>query len=59
MEVCWSKIKGELRDTPFGNNEMIADRTEKAVKKVKPEDCQGWIRHSRRLFTKCMNMEGV
>lgn len=59
MEVWWSKIKSELRDTPFGNNEMIADRIEKAVKKVKPEDCQGWIHHSRRLFTKCVNVERV
>ncbi|KAI9485234.1 MAG: hypothetical protein EXX96DRAFT_472417 [Benjaminiella poitrasii] len=57
MEGCWSKIKGELHGTPFGNNEMIADRIEKAFKKVTPEDCQGWIGHSRRLFTECMNME--
>ncbi|KAG1303212.1 hypothetical protein G6F64_010268 [Rhizopus arrhizus] len=43
---------GEVRKTPLLKNEMIADRTEEAVQKVTPEDCQGWIRHSRRLFTK-------
>lgn len=59
MEGCPSKTKGEARNIPFGKNEMIADRIEEAVKKVVPEDCQGWIRHSRGLFTKCMNMERI
>ncbi|KAI8889104.1 hypothetical protein K501DRAFT_171798 [Backusella circina FSU 941] len=59
IEECWSKIKGEVRKTPLLKNEMIADRIEEAVKKVTPEDCQGWIRYSRRLFTKCMNMERI
>ncbi|KAI7869509.1 hypothetical protein BDF14DRAFT_1782150 [Spinellus fusiger] len=57
MEGCWSIIKGEIRNIPFGKNEMISDRVEKTVKKVTPEDCQGWIRHSQGLFTKCMTME--
>ncbi|KAI9482700.1 MAG: hypothetical protein EXX96DRAFT_450622, partial [Benjaminiella poitrasii] len=54
-----SKIKGEARNIPFGKNEMIADRIEEAVKSVVPEDCQSWIRHSRELFIKYMNIERI
>jgi len=24
-----------------------------------PEDCQGWIRHSRRFFPRCMARENI
>ncbi|KAI9485898.1 MAG: hypothetical protein EXX96DRAFT_474714, partial [Benjaminiella poitrasii] len=57
IEELWSKIKKEVCKTPLVKNELIANRIEEAVQKVIHEDCQGWIRHSRRLFTKCINIK--
>ncbi|ORE00855.1 hypothetical protein BCV72DRAFT_218377, partial [Rhizopus microsporus var. microsporus] len=50
-------VGSTVRKTPFGKNEILADRMEEAAKKVAPKDCRGWIRHSQKHFSKRLNME--
>lgn len=34
IEERWSKIKGEVRKTPVGKNEILADKIEEAADKI-------------------------
>jgi hypothetical protein len=60
IEECWSKIKGEVRKTPFGKYEILADKIEEAAQKTTAKDNQGWIcNNSQKFSLKCLNMERI
>lgn len=55
IEEMWSKVKYNLRRSPFETGESLTPRIMNASATVTQEDCQGWIRHSRSKFEDCLN----
>ena len=51
--------KREVREAPLEKNEMLAICIEEAAKIVTTKYCKGYIRHSYKHFSKCINMKRI
>ena len=45
IELCWSKLKNNLRKLKARNPESLDEGIEKSLEQVTTSDCIGWFRH--------------
>ncbi|KAI8326553.1 hypothetical protein EDC96DRAFT_418710, partial [Choanephora cucurbitarum] len=57
IEEFWSKVKAGVKRDTLTMTSNLSHRIIEPSKKVTPNDCQGWIRHSYSFFERCLNRE--
>lgn len=45
IELCWSKLKNNLRRIKARTSELLDNGIEESIKQITSSDCEGWFRH--------------
>jgi transposase len=57
IEECWAKVKTNTRRNQLSKVDQLTPRIAAACATVTAEDCQGWIRHSKTFWDRCLSKE--
>jgi transposase len=59
IENYWAKMKALVVRTPLQRGESYAQRLQVACQAITPQDCLGFVKHTRDFFPMCIRMEPI
>ncbi|KAG1463930.1 hypothetical protein G6F56_005186 [Rhizopus delemar] len=57
IEECFSKLKNGVKKHKLHNQSDLLNRITQSADAITANDCQGWIRHLREYFSRCLRMD--